>query len=86
MEPTGAGPTGRILGDSSEWTVWTTPGDDSTAVGAAAATASRSAPPVSALTTQDAGLSFPDGPHHGILTEFPFTPETLAPLRAALTS
>ena len=37
------------------------------------------------VINHDAGLSTPDG-HHGILGDFPFTPEIEAALCAALTS
>ena len=49
LSPTGAGPTVKISGYWSVWTVWTTPGDDSTLVEyRSSGTTSRSALPVSA--------------------------------------
>lgn len=86
LSPTGAGPTVKISGSSSVWTVWTTPGDDSTAVDTRnSGNGFKVSAPGFGVITHDAGLSSPDGTHHGILTEFPFTPEIEAALCAALT-
>jgi hypothetical protein len=49
LSPKGAGPTAKVSGHSSEWTIWTTPGDDSTAsIRVSAVAPSRSALRVSA--------------------------------------
>jgi hypothetical protein len=67
--------------------VWTTPGDDSTAVTTRnSGNGFKVSAPGFGVITHDAGLSSPDGAHHGILTEFPFTPEIEAALCEALTS
>ena len=87
LSPTGAGPTVKISGSSSVWTVWTTPGDDSTAVDTRnSGNGFKISAPSFGVINHDAGLSHPDGTHHGILGEFPFTPEIEAALCAALTS
>ncbi len=87
LSPTGAGPTVKISGSSSVWTVWTTPGDDSTAVDTLnSGNGFKISASSFGVINHDAGLSQPDGPHHGILGEFPFTPEIEASLCAALTS
>ncbi len=87
LSPTGAGPTLKISGSWSVWTVWTTPGDDSTAVDTRnSGNGFKISAPSFGIINHDAGLSQPDGPHHGILGKFPFTPEIEASLCAALTS
>jgi hypothetical protein len=87
LSPTGAGPTVKISGHTSFWTVWTTPGDDSTAVDTRnSGNGFKISAPGFGVINHDAGLSYPDGTHHGILGEFPFTPEIEAALCAALTS
>jgi hypothetical protein len=87
LSPTGAGPTVKISGHWSFWTVWTTPGDDSTAVDTRSSGSDfkLSAPGIGVINLS-AGLTYPDGTHHGITPEFPFTPEIEADLCAALTS
>jgi hypothetical protein len=87
LSPTGAGPTVKISGDSSEWTVWTTPGDDSTMVNTRnSGNGFEISAPGFGVINHDAGISYPDGTHHGILGDFPFTPEIEAALCDALTS
>ena len=87
LSPTGAGPTVKISGSWSVWTVWTTPGDDSTAVDTRnSGNGFKISAPSFGVINHDAGLSQPDETHHGILGEFPFTPEIEAALCAALTS
>ena len=66
---------------------WTTPGDDSTAVDTRnSGNGFKISAPSFGVINHDAGLSQPDETHHGILGEFPFTPEIEAALCAALTA
>jgi hypothetical protein len=86
LSPTGAGPTVRISGYWSIWTVWTTPGDNSTAVETSSSGNDfKVSAPGFGVILHHAGLTYPDGTHHGITAEFPFTPEVEAALCAALT-
>jgi hypothetical protein len=89
LSPTGAGPTVNISGYSSTWTVWTTPGDDSTLVETSTGGNDfKISAPGFGVILQSAGLTYlpPDGTHHGITGQIPFTPEVAAELCAALTS
>jgi hypothetical protein len=89
LSPTGAGPTVNISGYYSGWTVWTTPGDDSTLVETSSGGNDfKISAPRFGVILQDAGLTYlpPDGTHHGITAQIPFTPEVAAELCAALTS
>jgi hypothetical protein len=87
LSPTGAGPTVKISGHWSFWTVWTTPGDDSTAVDTRSSGSDfKLSAPGFGVINLSAGLTYPDGTHHGITPTFPFTPEIEAALCAALTS
>lgn len=87
LSPTGAGPSVNISGYWSFWTVWTTPGDDSTAVDTSTSGNDfRISAPGFGVILQNAGHTDLDGTHHGITAEFPFTPEVEAELCAALTS
>jgi hypothetical protein len=87
LSPTGAGPSVRISGDWSEWTVWTTPGDDSTMVTTRnSGDGFKISAPGFGVINHAAGLSYPDGTYHGILGDFPFTPEIEATLCDALTA
>jgi hypothetical protein len=87
LSPSGAGPTVKISGHWSFWTVWTTPGDDSTAVDTRSSGSDfKLSAPGFGVINLSAGLTYPDGTHHGITPEFPFTPEIEAALCAALTS
>jgi hypothetical protein len=86
LSPTGAGPTVKISGYWSFWTVWTTPGDDATAVDTSSSGNDfKVSAPGFGLILHDAGHTYPDGTHHGVTAEFPFTPEVEAALCAALT-
>jgi hypothetical protein len=87
LSPTGAGPTVKISGYWSFWTVWTTSGDDSTAVDTRSSGSDfKLSGPGFGVINLSAGLTYPDGTHHGITPEFPFTPEIEAALCAALTA
>lgn len=83
LSPTGAGPTVNISGHLSGWTVWTTPGDDSTQVETIRGSDFKVSAPGFGVILHDAGLTYPDGTHHGITGDF--TPEVKAALCAALT-
>jgi hypothetical protein len=86
LSPTGAGPTVKISGYWSIWTVWTTPGDNSTAVDTSSSGNDfKVSAPAFGVILHDAGHTYPDGTHHGVTAEFPFTPEVEAALCAALT-
>jgi hypothetical protein len=87
LSPTGAGPSVKISGYWSIWTIWTTPGDDSTAVETSSSgNAFKVSAPGFGVILQDAGLLYPDGTHHGVSGQIPFTPEVAATLCEALTS
>ena len=84
LSPTGAGPTVKLTGYYSYWTVWTTPGDDSTAIDTSNSGSDfKISAPGFGVIVHNAGLTYPEGTHHG-LTAFPFTPEAEATLCAAL--
>ncbi len=87
LRPAGAlVPPVKISGSSSEWTVWTTPGDDSTAVTTRnSGNSFKISAPGFGVINHDAGITYPDGTHHGTTLVFPFTPEIEAALCAALT-
>jgi hypothetical protein len=87
LSPTGAGPTVKISGHWSIWTVWTTPGDDSTLVEyRSSGNDFKVSAPGFGVILQNAGVTYADGTHHGVSAQFPFTPEVEATLCAALTS
>jgi hypothetical protein len=87
LSPTGAGPTVKISGYWSIWTVWTTPGDDSTLVEyRSSGNDFKVSAPGFGVILHDAGVTYADGTHHGVSAQFPFTPEVEATLCAALTS
>jgi hypothetical protein len=87
LSPTGTGPTVKISGDWSIWTVWTTPGDDSTLVEyRSSGNDFKVSAPGFGVILQNAGVTYADGTHHGVSAQFPFTPEVEATLCAALTS
>ena len=87
LSPTGAEPTVKISGNWCIQTVWTTPGDDSTAVDTRTSGSDfKISAPGFGVIIHGAGLNYPDGTHHGTATEFPVPPETAAALCAALTA
>ena len=87
LSPTGAGPTVKISGHWSFWTVWRTPVDDSTAVDTRSSGSDfKLSAPGFGVINLSAGLTYPDGTHHGITPEFPFTPEIEAALCEAFTA
>jgi hypothetical protein len=86
LSPSGAGPTVKVSGHWSDWTIWTTPGEDSTAVvTSSSGNAFKVSAPGFGVIVHDAGLTYPDGTHHGFSAQFPFTPAVAATLCAALT-
>jgi hypothetical protein len=87
LSPTGAAPTVKISGSWSFWTTWTTPGDDSTAVDTSSSGNDfKVSTSGFGVILQDAGLTSPDGTHHGVSAQIPFTPDVAAALCAKLTS
>jgi hypothetical protein len=87
LSPTGAGPTVKLSGSWSVWTVWTTPGDDSTLVEyRSSGNGFTVSAPGFGVILHDAGLTYADGTHHGVSAQIPFTPTVAATLCAALTS
>jgi len=87
LSPTGAGPTVKISGYWSIWTVWTTPGDDSTLVEyRSSGNDFKVSAPGFGVILHDAGVTYADGTHHGVSAQIPFTPEVAATLCAALSS
>ena len=87
LSPTGAEPTVKISGYWSIWTVWTTPGDDSTLVEyRSSGNDFKVSAPGFGVILHDAGVTYADDTHHGVSDQFPFTPEVEAALCAALTS
>jgi hypothetical protein len=77
----------NISGYWSVWTVLTTPGDESTAVETSSSGNDfKISAPGFGVIQLDVGLAYPDGTHHGITGQIPFTPEVAAELCAALTS
>jgi hypothetical protein len=87
LSPTGSAPTVSNTSAYSFWTIWTTPGDDSTAVNT---TSTGNDAKLSArgygVIIQSAGHTEADGTQHGLPFEVPFTPEVKAELCAALTA
>jgi hypothetical protein len=84
LSPDGSGPTVRIGGNWSIWTVWTTPGDDSTAVETSSSGNDfKVSAPGFGVILHDAGLTYPDGTHHGVAGEL--TPAVKAALCTAMT-
>lgn len=87
LSPTGAGSTVRISGHWSIWSVWTTPGDDSTLIEYRSSGIDFK---ISAsgfgVILHDAGVTYADGTHHGVSGQIPFTPEVAATICTALTS
>ena len=86
LSPTSAGPTVKISGYSSIWSVWTTPGEDSTLVEYRNSGSDfKVSAPGFGVILHDAGVTYADGTHHGVSAHIPFTPEVAATLCAALT-
>ena len=87
LSPTGAGPTVKLSGNWSFWTIWTTPGDDATAIDTHSSGSDlKLSAPGFGVILHNAGLSYPDGTHHGLSAQIPFTPEVAARLCTALTA
>lgn len=84
LSPTGAGPTLTISGNWSFWTFWTVPGDDSTTLETDHGSDFKASAPGFGVVVHDAGLTYPDGSHHGVSPSF--TPEAGVALCAALTA
>jgi hypothetical protein len=87
LSPTGAGPTVKISGHWSVWTVWTTPGDESTLIETSSSGSDfRLSAPGFGVILHSSGLALADGTRHGLSAQIPVTPEVAATLCAALTS
>ena len=85
LSPTGAAPTVRISGYWSIWTVWTTPGDNDTAVDVSSSGSDfKISAPGFGVILHDAGHTDLDGTHHGITGDF--TDAVAQEICAALTS
>src|SRR4051794_38477192 len=85
LSPTGAGPTANVSGNWSFWTFWAVPGDDSTTSETDHGNDFKISAPGFGVVVHDAGLTNPDGSHHGVTASF-FTPEAKVALCAALTA
>jgi hypothetical protein len=85
LSPTRAGPTVTISGHLSGSTVYPTPGDTSTALETIHGSDFKVSAPGFGVILHNAGVTYPDGTHHGIIGEIPFTPDVVAELCAALT-
>jgi hypothetical protein len=84
LSPAGAGPTVNISGYWSFWTVWPTPGDDSTMFDTSSSGSDfKIGAPGFGVILHDVGLTNADGTHHGVTGDF--TPEVKAALCDALT-
>lgn len=85
LSATGAGPTVAVSASWSIWTTWTTPGDDSTAIETSnSGNDLKVSAPGYGVILHDAGLTYPDGSHHGLAVQIPPTPEAAAALCSAL--
>lgn len=83
LSPAGSGPTATISGNWSFWTFWAVPGDNSTTSETDHGSDFKVSAPGFGVVFHDAGLTSPDGTHHGITPSF--TPEAEVALCAALT-
>ena len=85
LSPTGTGPTVTISGNWSFWTFWAVPGDNSTTSETDHGNDFNVSAPGFGVVVHDAGLTYPDGSHHGVSASF-FTPAAEVALCAALTA
>jgi hypothetical protein len=83
LSPTGRGPTVTLSGNWSFWTFWAVPGDNSTTSETDHGSDFKVSAPGFGVIFYDAGITYPDGSHHGVTPSF--TPEAGATLCAALT-
>ncbi len=87
LSPTGAGPTVKISGYWSIWSVWTTPGDDSTLIEYRGSGSDfKISAPGFGVIMHNAGVTYADGTHHGVSGQIPFTPVVAATICTALTA
>jgi hypothetical protein len=84
LSPTGSGPTVTISGNWSFWTFWAVPGDNSTTSETDHGSDFKVSAPRFGVIVHDAGLTDPDGSHHGVTASF-FTSAAEVSLCAALT-
>ena len=83
LSPTGDGPTVDISGHASTWSVWTTPGDQSTLVEYQTGGSDfKVSAPGFGVILHHAGLTYADGTQHGV--NIPLTAQTAATLCSAL--
>jgi hypothetical protein len=83
LSPTGAGPTVAVDANWNWWIRLAVPGDESTGELTSHGTDLRVSGPGLAGVIHDAGITYPDGTHHGIARLFD-TPEATTVLCAAL--
>jgi hypothetical protein len=85
LSPTGDAPTVSISGTSSFWTFWAVPGDDSTASETHHGNGFKVSAPGFGVLIHDAGLTYSDGTHRGVLRLIE-DPQVAAAVCAALTA
>lgn len=83
LSPTGEGPTVAVDGNWNWWIRLAVPGDESTGALTSHGTDLRVSGPGLGGMIHDAGITYPDGTHHGIARFFD-TPEAAAALCTAL--